>query len=101
MVERSSSASSTVAPAAHGTARKNHHEVKCNYDVMRKTFSDASLHLPRIDLVEVASPDRPSQHYSTIDIYLTVRDGKQITCARSLCTLSPDTLLVVPGSGMF
>ena len=37
----------------------------------------------------------------TIDIYLTVRDWKQITCARSLCTLSSDTLPVVPGSEMF
>ena len=27
MVERSSSASSTAAPAAHGTAGKDHHEV--------------------------------------------------------------------------
>ena len=35
MVERSSSASSTAAPAAHGTAGKDHHEV-----VLRRLSSE-------------------------------------------------------------
>ena len=71
MVERSSSASSTAAPAAHDTAGKDHHEV-----VLRRLPSEMAdfrknaimmscakpfQALLFTCLVEIASLDRPSQ----------------------------------------
>ena len=76
MVEQRSSASSTAAPAAHGTAGKVHHEVVLPSemaDFQKNAIMTSrakllvpfqALHLSHIH-IEVASPDCPSQHYST------------------------------------